>query len=226
MRNNLELPQEEKLQVQMKGDDSISYGSDIRAQVNITNNSSQSMVCKLQLNAQILQYTGLAVKQIMALCVDEVTVQANDVATVPFDVPFSELGHDLKNHRMIKMIAVATDKRSSENALAIKDISVTNPHVVVKVLGEPILNRELKAEISFHNPLPVTLYKCIFTIEGVGLISGWEQISQGEIKPNHVFAINIRFTPTKVGLRKLSVDFDCDRMMDVKGFQNIHVKNI
>ncbi|XP_032897500.1 protein-glutamine gamma-glutamyltransferase 2-like [Amblyraja radiata] len=226
MRNNLELPQEEKLQVQMEGDDSISHGSDIRAQVNITNNSSQSMVCKLQLNAQILQYTGSPEKQILALCVDEVTVQANDVATVPFNVPFSEFGHDLKNHRMIKMIAVAIDKRSSENALAMKDITVTNPQVVVKVLGEPILNRELNAEISFLNPLSVTLYNCIFTIEGLGLIAGWERIRQEEIKPNHVFAINIRFTPTKAGLRKLSVDFDCNRMMDVKGFQNIHVQNI
>ncbi|XP_078275451.1 protein-glutamine gamma-glutamyltransferase 2-like [Rhinoraja longicauda] len=223
MRNDLEVPPEEKLQVEMKSDESISHGSDIHAQVNITNNSLQSIVCKLNLNAQIQKYTGLATKQVVALCVDDITVKANDVATVPFDVPFSDFGYYLENHHMIKLIAVAADKGSGENALAVNEISVTNPHIEVKVFGEPILNRQLNAEISFHNPLSASLYNCIFTVEGMGLINDSPQIRQQEIKPNHVFTMNIQFTPTKVGLRKLMVDFDCNRMTDVKGFQNIYV---
>ncbi|XP_051887118.1 protein-glutamine gamma-glutamyltransferase 2-like [Pristis pectinata] len=223
-RNKLQPPQEEKLLAHVKTHESVNYGSDIHAVVNISNNSSESMVCKLHLNAQILKYTGSAVKQIMVLSVNEVVVKGNEVTTMPVDVPFREFGNYLENHQLLKLIAVVADTRTNENALAVKDISVVKPAIIVNILGVAILNQVLTAEISFRNQLTEPLYDCVFTVEGVGLIDGMQQIRVGEIKANDEIAFKVQFIPHKSGLRKLMVDLDCNRMKDVKGFKNVVVQ--
>ncbi|XP_078275341.1 protein-glutamine gamma-glutamyltransferase 2-like [Rhinoraja longicauda] len=213
----------QKLQVQMKADELVAHGSDIRALVHITNNSLENMVCKLYLNAQIVKYTGTVSTLFKQLSVDDVVVNKNEAATLPLDVPFSEFAYLLENHRMIKLIAVADDIRTRERGLAIIDISVISPEIMIKIQGGAYVNRELVAEIGLQNRLPMSMHNCIFTIEGHGLIEGKEHIKVKEIKTNEVFKTEFHFTPMRSGLRRLMVDFDCDKIMDVKGFLNITV---
>lgn len=41
----------------------------------------------------------------------------------------------------------------------------------LQILGEPMQNRKLVAEISLVNPLTVPLNGCVFVVEGTGLIN-------------------------------------------------------
>lgn len=41
----------------------------------------------------------------------------------------------------------------------------------LQILGEPMQNRKLVAEISLVNPLAVPLNGCVFVVEGTGLIN-------------------------------------------------------
>ncbi|XP_072132752.1 protein-glutamine gamma-glutamyltransferase 2-like [Mobula birostris] len=223
LRNQLEPVQEEKFDVHMKIDNSVNYGSDIDAFVNISNRSFESRVCHLHFNAQILKYTGQPVKQVMALSVNDVVVKSNGVTTVPIKVPFRKFGNYLENHQLIKLIALAADARTNDNALAVEDVTVVKPSVIINILGDAILRRELTAEIIFHNPLSEPLFDCVFTIEGIGLIDGMRKIRVPEIKVNQSTRNVCQFIPSKAGLRKLMVDFDCNRIKDVKGFKNITV---
>ena len=42
----------------------------------------------------------------------------------------------------------------------------------MQILGEPMQNRKLVAEISLVNPLPVPLSSCVFVVDGPGLTAG------------------------------------------------------
>lgn len=42
----------------------------------------------------------------------------------------------------------------------------------LQILGEPMQNRKLVAEISLVNPLAVPLNGCVFVVEGAGLTKG------------------------------------------------------
>ncbi|XP_072917708.1 protein-glutamine gamma-glutamyltransferase 2-like [Hemitrygon akajei] len=223
-RLQLKPVQEEKFNVHIKIDNSVNHGSDIDAFVNISNCSLERRVCNLHFNAEILKYTGQPVKQVMALSMNDVVVKGNEVTMVPIKVPFRKFGNYLENHQLIKLIVLAADARTNDNALAVEDVTVVKPSVTVNLLGNAILKREMTAEIIFHNPLSEPLLDCVFTIEGVGLIDGMRKIRVPEIKANQSIRSVCQFIPSKAGLRKLMVDFDCNRIKDVKGFKNITVQ--
>lgn len=42
----------------------------------------------------------------------------------------------------------------------------------LQILGEPMQNRKLVAEVSLVNPLVVPLNGCVFVVEGTGLTEG------------------------------------------------------
>lgn len=42
----------------------------------------------------------------------------------------------------------------------------------LQVLGEPMQNRKLVAEVSLVNPLSVPLNNCVFVVEGANLTDG------------------------------------------------------
>ncbi|XP_055508393.1 protein-glutamine gamma-glutamyltransferase 2-like [Leucoraja erinacea] len=176
LRSKLQVAPVQKFQLQMKTEELLVHGSDIHALVYITNNSLENMVCKLHLNAQILKYTGAVSTTFKELRVDEVAINKNEAATVPLDIPFSEFAYLLENHRTIKLTALANDLKTHEQGLAMKDLSVISPEIMIQTLGDAYVNRELVAEIGLHNPLSVSMHNCIFTIEGLGLIKDKEQI--------------------------------------------------
>ncbi|XP_069740728.1 protein-glutamine gamma-glutamyltransferase 2-like [Narcine bancroftii] len=225
-RNNLEPIQEDKLIVKIKADESINYGSDIHALAQLTNNSSETMNCRLIINAQILKYTGQPVDPTVPMSMNEVVIKGHEVKSVSLKVPFSDISKYLKNHQMIKLTALSVDTRTNENSLAMKDICVIKPSIAIKILGSAIVNHEMSAEINFRNPLSEPLFNCVLSVEGIELIDGIEQMRIKEIKANQEVQIMVKFIPKKPGLRKLMVDFDCHRITDVKGFQNISVKYI
>ncbi|XP_062887509.1 protein-glutamine gamma-glutamyltransferase 2-like isoform X2 [Mobula hypostoma] len=179
-RNKLEPAQEVKFLVQLKADASVNHGSDIHAVANISNHSLERRICNVQLNAQILKYSGQPVKQVMAQSVNKVVVDKNEVKTVPLDIPFRDFCNYLENHQLIKLIAVVADARTNENAMAMKDVTVVKPAVVVNIPGNAILKHQQTAEITFQNPLSEPLFDCVFTVEGVGLIDGMQKIRARE----------------------------------------------
>ncbi|XP_067856722.1 protein-glutamine gamma-glutamyltransferase 2-like [Heptranchias perlo] len=215
---------EKKLQIHVKTDESVNHGSDIKVLISISNCSPVNMVCKLNFNAQIMKYNGIPLSQAITKNVQEIALEANEERTVPLEVSYSEYGNYLENQHLIKLIALAADVATNENVLAVKDVAVVNPDITIQILGQPILNQQLMAEISFRNPLLVPLLDCVFTIEGVGLIDEIQQMNVREIKVNETTTVTVQFTPKRMGPRKLLVDFDCNRIKDVKGFKNITVQ--
>lgn len=48
--------------------------------------------------------------------------------------------------------------------------------------------------------------------------------SSGKIEPGQAVTVKFSFKPTRAGLRKLLVDFDSDKLRDVKGEASIIVR--
>lgn len=51
---------------------------------------------------------------------------------------------------------------------------VLNLYVIFQMIGEAMVSRKLTARISFTNPLPITLTRGVFTVEGAGLTEAQE----------------------------------------------------
>lgn len=97
-------------------------------------------------------------------------------------------------------------------------------HLFVQVPGKAVAQQKMMAYISFTNPLPVPLKDGVFTVEGAGLLRVTEIHVQGTIAPGKKVSVRHSFSPIRVGVRKLLVDFDSDRLKDVKGVATVVVR--
>ncbi|XP_060119916.1 protein-glutamine gamma-glutamyltransferase 2-like [Heteronotia binoei] len=92
----------------------------------------------------------------------------------------------------------------------------------MQVLGEPVQNRKLVAELTLTNPLPGPLSGCVFTMEGAGLTRGQKvQELDSPVGPGEEAKVRVDFVPQQSGLRKMVVDFESDKLTGVKGYRNV-----
>ncbi|XP_055029323.2 protein-glutamine gamma-glutamyltransferase 2 [Misgurnus anguillicaudatus] len=139
---------------------------------------------------------------------------------------YDHYGACVSEHHMIRVTALL--QPTDDDGIILQEINIPlkMPALHIKIVGKAFVSRKLTAHISFTNPLPVSLQGGVFTVEGAGLTEAREIKTHGKIEPGQNVMVKFSFKPTRVGLRKLLVDFDSDRLKDVKGEATIIVRNI
>lgn len=123
--------------------------------------------------------------------------------------------------------------------------------ICLQLLGETKVNQLLTAELTLLNPLPELLQDCSFTIEGVGLTDGKPVmhkyarlfphllrilVDNGTSRPAYVSCritdvgprqeakASIQFRPSRAGDAVLLVNFDSDKLNNIKSSINVDVR--
>uniref|UniRef100_A0A8C6SN21 protein-glutamine gamma-glutamyltransferase n=1 Tax=Neogobius melanostomus TaxID=47308 RepID=A0A8C6SN21_9GOBI len=104
------------------------------------------------------------------------------------------------------------------------NIPLSKPELLVQLPGKAVLFEQLTSIISFTNPLSVPLKGGIFTVEGAGLLTVTEVLVKEDIAPGQTVSVTIPFYPARTGVRQILVDFDSDRLKDVKGVAPVVVR--
>uniref|UniRef100_V9K8W8 protein-glutamine gamma-glutamyltransferase n=1 Tax=Callorhinchus milii TaxID=7868 RepID=V9K8W8_CALMI len=198
-------------------------GSDFDVYVSVCNLGFTDRDINLYISAHTVTYNGVILREFIKKT-KNFELKAFAVQKEVLRLQYNDYGEHLSEHNMMRLIAAATSNNRSEVTLKKSDIALTLPQLAVKVIGNPILNRELLAQIKFSNPLPITLTKGLFTLEGTGLTDLQEVQSPSEVLPGQEVMVTVPFTPTKAGIRKLMVDFDSNKLHDVKGSAIIIVR--
>ncbi|XP_067856719.1 protein-glutamine gamma-glutamyltransferase 2-like [Heptranchias perlo] len=223
-RRRVPLKPEKQLHLYLKTNDPIYNGANVKVFVVISNKNSVKRVCTLKISAMKKKYNRATRGKCIKNFQQEITVGPSEDKTVEMELSYTEYGEFLDKYNLIRLTALVIDGETKESAFTLKDISLINPNITIQVPGESVLSRKLKAEISFENILPVALTNCVFTLEGAGLIDGQMEIRVGKLNPGEMTTNEASFIPKKMGLKKLTVDFDSDKLKDVKGYINIDVQ--
>ncbi|XP_078066401.1 protein-glutamine gamma-glutamyltransferase 2-like [Mustelus asterias] len=199
-------------------------GSDFDVNFSIVNHGFMDKDIHLTLSAMTVTYNGFSLMEFSKRSTTFV-LKAAAVQKEVMRLKYKDYGEHLSEHNLIRLTATLRSKGTSEMSLKECDIALNLPQLTVKVIGEPILYRELTVRIKFSNPLPITLTEGIFSVEGTGL-TDLQQIKSpiAAIHPGQEVVVNVSFKPSKTGLRKLMVDFDSNRLRDVKGSTNVIVR--
>ncbi|XP_038662780.1 protein-glutamine gamma-glutamyltransferase 2 isoform X3 [Scyliorhinus canicula] len=215
--------QQKNLKISIKYAQPI-LGSDFDVYFSIVNHGFMDKDIHLTLAATTVTYNGFILTEFSKRS----TTFMLKAATVQKEVlrlKYKDYGEHLSEHNLIRLTAMLRCKGTSEISLKECDIALNLPRLTVKVVGEPILHRDLTVQIKFSNPLPITLTGGIFSVEGTGLTDLQEIKSpSAAIHPGQEVVVKVSFKPSKTGLRKLMVDFDSNRLRDVKGSTNIIVR--
>uniref|UniRef100_A0A4W6BNC4 Protein-glutamine gamma-glutamyltransferase 2 n=1 Tax=Lates calcarifer TaxID=8187 RepID=A0A4W6BNC4_LATCA len=139
---------------------------------------------------------------------------------------YDSYGTVITSDRLILVSAITIDKQTVDYHKAEKTIVLDEPDIKIKLLEEAVVNQPVTAELTLLNPLPEPLQDCSFTIEGVGLTSSKPITAKaGAVGPKQEAKATVEFSPSSVGTCVLLVNFDSNKLRNIKSLVNVVVKD-
>ncbi|XP_012718407.2 protein-glutamine gamma-glutamyltransferase 2 [Fundulus heteroclitus] len=198
------------------------FGTDFDVIVEVKNEGSDDANVLLTVRAVAVTYNSLHQGECQRQ-MNNVTVAARSAHKEVLRFRYEDYAKCVSEHHLIRVKALAEARGDSVPIMAVADIPLSMPELQVQVLGKAFVWEQLTAYVSFTNPLPVPLTGGVFTLEGAGLLSDTQIFVDGVISPGQKVSVKISFIPMRTGIRKLLVDFDSDRLKDVKGVATVVV---
>ncbi|NXR12701.1 TGM2 glutamyltransferase, partial [Semnornis frantzii] len=214
--------EDEGLHLRIKLSDGANNGCDFDVFAVVSNNSGTERLCRLMLCARTASYNGTVGPQCGMKDLPDLTLEPWAEQRVPLHILYQDYGENLTQDNFIKVVALLTEYQTGDVVVAVRDILVQNPEIKIRVLGEPMQNRKLVAEVSLVNPLSAPLNNCVFMVEGANLTDG-QQIKELEepVEPQAQAKVRLDLVPRQAGRHKLVVDFESDKLVGVKGYRNV-----
>ncbi|XP_029524001.1 protein-glutamine gamma-glutamyltransferase 2-like [Oncorhynchus nerka] len=199
-------------------------GTDFDVIVEVHNVGGEDTPAQLTVTSNAVTYNSLHRGECQRRTAS-LTVPAQKAHKEVMRLRYDHYGACVSEHNLIRVTALLQASSQPDVILQEVNIPLSMPQLHVKVVGDAVVSRKLIAHISFTNPLPITLRGGVFTVEGAGLTAPRELQAPGNIGPGEDVKVKLSFKPTRAGLRKLMVDFDADRLRDVKGIATLIVRD-
>ncbi|KAL4006119.1 hypothetical protein ACER0C_005832 [Sarotherodon galilaeus] len=199
------------------------FGTDFDVIIEVKNEGDQDAHVQLTMLAMAVTYSSLH----RGNCQRQTTtvmVPAHKAQQEVLRLRYDDYAQCVSDDHLIRVKAFVEAPGENEPLLTVTDIPLSRPEVFIQVPGKAFVCEQVKASISFTNPLPVPLKGGVFTLEGAGLLSSTKIHVSGDISPGQTVSIVVSFSPMRTGVRKLLVDFDSDRLKDVKGVTTVVVR--
>ncbi|XP_038561658.1 protein-glutamine gamma-glutamyltransferase 2 [Micropterus salmoides] len=198
------------------------FGTDFDVIVKVRNEGGRDTHAQLTMVAMAVTYNSLHLEECKRQTVS-VTVPAHKAHKEVLRLHYDDYVKCVSEHHLIRVKALLKAPEENEPIMTIANISLSLPEVLVQVPGRVTVQKQVTAYFSFTNPLPVPLKGGVFTVEGAGLLSATKINVNGDILPGQKVSAKLSFSPMRAGVRKLLVDFDSDRLKNVKGHATVVV---
>ncbi|XP_037109847.1 protein-glutamine gamma-glutamyltransferase 2-like [Syngnathus acus] len=210
-----------KLQMTIKHAKAV-FGSDFDAVVELKNEGGVEVNACLTLVATSVTYNCISRGEIDRQT-KNVSVPAHKVHKEVLRMRYDDYAKYVSEQPMVKMRALLEIQGGDNPNMAVANIPLGLPEILVEVPSQAVVYQPVTGSISFTNPLPVPLKRGVFTVEGSGLMSPTVVKMHDDIGPGQKICVKLSFTPRRAGMKKLLVDFDSDRLQDVKGAATVMV---
>ncbi|CAJ1085598.1 protein-glutamine gamma-glutamyltransferase 2-like [Xyrichtys novacula] len=223
--NKLQQKGEEPgLHLKIRLADNMMVGSDFEVYAVLTNNCEEAKTCTFLFFARAVSYNGRQGES-CGFASDKLEVASGEEKHLSLKLEYKSYGSAITSDRLIQLSAITIDKQNIHYNKAEKTIVLDEPDIQTKLIGDARLNQPLTAELSLLNPLPETLQDCSFSVEGVGITDG-KLITKlvGAVGPKQKAMASIEFSPTTAGSSILLVNFDCNKLHNIKSSIEVVVK--
>ncbi|XP_037621885.1 protein-glutamine gamma-glutamyltransferase 2 [Sebastes umbrosus] len=199
------------------------FGTDFDVIVEVKNEGGRDAHAQLTVLVTAVTYNSLHRGECQRQAIS-LRVPAYEAHKEVLRLHYDDYAKCASDHHLIRVRAFLEASGESEPIMTEANIPLSMPELLVQVPGKAVLWEEVTAYISFTNPLPVHLKGGVFTVEGAGLLSATEVHVKGDIAPGQKVSVKLSFSPVRTGTKKLLVDFDSDRLKDVKGVATVLVR--
>uniref|UniRef100_A0A8C0Z9R8 protein-glutamine gamma-glutamyltransferase n=1 Tax=Cyanistes caeruleus TaxID=156563 RepID=A0A8C0Z9R8_CYACU len=198
------------------------FGKDINLILVLSNLSSDRKSVRVDMSASTILYTRRTVAEILKAATS-VELGPKQGKHIRVKIPYTHYGKYLTTDKRIQVTALCEVMRTHGLKLLVeKTIILEDTNIIIKVNNflPDVLNRSVSLEISYANPLPEPVSRCVLLVT---LMNQQVKINLAPLAPRERSRIYFEFTPRRAGPLQLQVDFSCDKFSHVKGFVTIAV---
>ncbi|XP_059562108.1 protein-glutamine gamma-glutamyltransferase 2 [Myotis daubentonii] len=220
--NKLAAKEEAGVAMRIRVARSMKIGSDFDVFAHITNDTAENHACRLLLCARTVSSNGTLGPVCSSKNLLDLSLEPHSENSISLPILYANYCDYLTESNLIKVRGLLIEPAADTYLLAERDIYLENPEIKIRILGEPKKNRKLVAEVSLQNPLAEPLVGCTVTVEGAGLTETQKTVDIPDpVEAGQEVKVRVDLLPVQVGLHKLVVNFDSNKLKAVKGYRNV-----
>ncbi|XP_012369300.1 erythrocyte membrane protein band 4.2 [Octodon degus] len=200
----------------------LPLGEDAQFSVTLNNPGDQEKEVQLVIRAQAVYYNGVLATDLWRKKTS-LTLGANHVQNITTRLSSSYFEQNLPANSCLRFTAVATHSASSMSCFAQEDIAIRRPDLVIMMPEVAEQYQPLRVEVSIHNSLDSPMNDCEVSIFGRGLIHREKRYRLSPVQPGRTLCTWFQFTPTQLGLHRLTVEMDCDMFHNLVSHKSVTV---
>ncbi|XP_010337877.2 protein 4.2 isoform X1 [Saimiri boliviensis] len=206
----------------LKAPSSLPLRGDGQISVTLINHSKQEKAVQLAVGVQAVHYNGVLAAELWRKKLS-LTVSDNLEKTITIGLFFSNFEQNVPENTFLRLIAMATYSESSLSCFAQEDIAICKPHLAIKMPEKAEQYQPLTASVSIQNSLDAPMEDCVISILGRGLIHRERSYRLGSVWPENTMCTQFQFTPTHLGLQRLTVEVDCNMFQNLTNYKSVTV---
>ncbi|XP_048354860.1 protein-glutamine gamma-glutamyltransferase E-like isoform X1 [Sphaerodactylus townsendi] len=218
------LPPKPSISGKFKLERTPEVGKDIHLALMLTNHASEPKTTEVNMTAWTIVYTGKPIHEVWKNT-QSVTLNPKEEKTFPVKIAYEDYQQHLTTDNMIQTTALChpQEREGDGDALVERVITLENPSLTMKVLGQARVNKTVQVEVLFTNPLAESVKDCVLQVEGSDLLAEKLRLDARPLEARQQEVIQFALTPTKAGTKQLLANFSCDKFQDIKGFETVEV---
>nr|AAA62275.1 erythrocyte membrane protein band 4.2 [Mus musculus] len=201
---------------------SIPLSGDGQLSVTLINPTDEEKKVHLVIGAQALYYNGVLAaglwskKQLFML-------KPNQVMRLSTNLSFSCFEQTPPENSFLRVTAMARYSHTSLSCFAQENMAIGKPDLIIEMPKRAAQYRPLTVSVRMHNSLEAPMQNSIISIFGRGLIHREKRYGLGSLWPGSSLHTQFQFTPTHLGLQRLTVEVDCDMFQNLTGYRSVLV---
>lgn len=203
--------------------DNAFIGDSLEILLKITNTSDTTRTVNGTLKISTMYYTGTAFQEVKKHCLAKETLKGKQEKIVPIKIGVDEYLDKTTDHFMFKSSCLLMVTETEQVFADLKDFRLRKPHLTIKAPDQCCVGKEFEVQVSFENPLAVTLTKCELRVEG----PGYQRpviYPQSNVDAKKTFTGCFKMTPVKPGDKQITVYFNSLQISAVTVSHPVNVK--
>lgn len=203
--------------------DRINYGSDFDIEVKIKNESSEIRTVDGFVCTNTIYYTGVAFKNVKEHTYQGIEIKPGESKELKLQVTVDDYIHKLIDYCNFHVSCASRVKETNQIFTSQDSFCLAKPELKIEAPDTGKVGETFSVEISFTNPLPLTLTHCELRIEGPGL-QRLLASKERNVEAKGEFKKTVTLTPAKMGTRKILANFNSKEIFGVVGYREILVE--
>ncbi|XP_076809000.1 protein-glutamine gamma-glutamyltransferase E-like isoform X1 [Clavelina lepadiformis] len=216
------IEKEEDIKINIKSVGDVVNGKTVTVVIEVKNDTTVDKTAAMSIVLKTMLHNDQQ-KAFLKRIKYEKQIKAGKAETQSIELPFSEYGRHLVDNAVIRVVTTARVKETDNFYVNSFDVQVESPDCIAIECDDQLKRSSYNnVKVTIKNPLPVTLTKAVFSLDGSGF-SGKEIKIKDPIPPKESYTYTAEVYVYRSGTVTLMVDFDAVEIMNIKAEKDVTV---